>query len=239
MNKVISFGKQTRNAMKSLKGQIIIYDDACPMCTAYTGAFTRLGWLSHRIPFSQITPEVLQQIDADRGRHEIPLYNPQDGTTIYGLDALFYIIGTRLPFLKPLFRRPAFRSFWKQIYWVITYNRRIIAGSPAPAAGLDCAPDRHVGYRWLYIGLMSFFSLWLSIGVLASSAGAWLFALPAGLFLIAGLFLKPDRLSWLGHWITVYFLQMCCMSILPLSYFILAGMAIVWTFLFWKRWLVV
>lgn len=226
--------------MKKLNDQVIIYDDACPMCTAYTGTFIRLGWLSRRIAFSRIDPKTLQNIDVDRGRHEIPLYNPENDTTVYGLDALFLIIGTRYPFLRPLFRSCLFRLFWKQIYWIITYNRRIIAGSPAPATGMDCAPDRHLGYRWLYIVLMLFWSAMILepeqlLTHPTSPVGLLLIGLPI-VWLIAGLILKEDRLSWLGHWVTIAFITSVLLWVLPATSVFIGITGLASVFLFWKRW---
>ena len=31
--------------MKPLAHKVIIYDDVCPMCKAYTQGFVRIGWL--------------------------------------------------------------------------------------------------------------------------------------------------------------------------------------------------
>lgn len=229
--------------MKKLNEQVIIYDDSCPMCTVYTGSFVRLGWLSKRMAFSRMPEQLLQQIDVDRGRHEIPLYNNRTGETTYGLDALFLIIGSRFPGLNPLFRNEAFRFFWKQIYWVITYNRRIIAGSPRPVSGMDCAPDRHLGYRWAYlilIGALSFLllrSLPLAVVLQSPWAGAASALLIAALLL--GLAVKSDRISWAGHWVTVLFLTSFIIKLLLLVPVLLPAIAFVTTFFLWKRWKIV
>ncbi|PHN04864.1 thiol-disulfide oxidoreductase DCC family protein [Flavilitoribacter nigricans] len=225
--------------MNTLKNQTIIYDDACPMCTAYTGAFIRLGWLEKRLPFSRVSPELLQKIDVDRGRHEIPLFDPVSGQTVYGLDALFLIIGTHLPWLKPLLSNRAFRFFWKQIYWIITYNRRIIAGSRAHASGLDCAPDRNLTYRWMYILLMLALSsrlLWLTLaGSGPALAGIVPASIPLILSLLLGLIRKNDRLSWLGNWITVIFIFALGLYMLPVGLFSLVGITVFSQFMLWKR----
>ena len=141
--------------MKTLSNKIIIYDDVCPLCKAYTSGFVNIGWLlpNHRIGFSAAPKELLEHIDIDRARHEIPLYDTQTKETLYGKEALFYILGEEFPVLKPLFRWRIFRFLVAGLYQIITYNRRIIAGSKAPTAGFDCAPDFNASYRWLYIGL--------------------------------------------------------------------------------------
>lgn len=139
--------------MKTLMNKVIIYDDVCPLCKAYTEGFVQLGWLmpENRIGFATASPELLKRIDIDRARHEIPLFDSVTGETLYGKDALFYIIGEQFPLLKPLFNFSIFRGFIYFLYQIITYNRRIIVGSKAPKTGFDCAPDFNLKYRLIYI----------------------------------------------------------------------------------------
>ena len=220
--------------MDTLKNKVIIYDDVCPLCKAYTGAFVRLGWLKQRTGFACAPAGILDQIDLDRARHEIPLYDQATGKTLYGLDALFFIIGNRVPLLQPLLRSSVFRAFIKQLYQVVTYNRRIIAGSRAPAEGFDCAPDVNRFYRWLYI-------------ILAGTAGIWLTTAhgPAGgvaimavhlLWLGAGRSCSRDRLTFTGHWATIFLLAALAGSLLPGTIPALTGMAGVSLWLWYKRW---
>lgn len=141
---------------KNLDSKVIIYDDVCPLCKAYTSGFVRAGWLrpENRIGFAEAPVELIERIDIDRARHEIPLYDRATGETIYGKEALFFILGEAIPIFRPLFRMRLFRAFIFCLYQIITYNRRIIANSQAPVSGFDCAPDFNGFYRWLYIGLM-------------------------------------------------------------------------------------
>jgi predicted DCC family thiol-disulfide oxidoreductase YuxK len=90
----------------TLPNKIILYDDVCPLCKAYTNGFVALGWLlpEHRIGFSEAPEALLNRIDLDRARHEIPLYDTESGETLYGKEALFFILGAAIPLLKPLFR---------------------------------------------------------------------------------------------------------------------------------------
>lgn len=99
---------------------------------------------------ANVSPELLAKIDFDRARHEIPLLDTQTGEVTYGLNALFLIIGEQMPIFKPLFRSSWFRPLLYPLYQIITYNRRIIAGSGAPKSGCDCAPDVNLFYRWLF-----------------------------------------------------------------------------------------
>ena len=141
---------------KNLDSKVIIYDDVCPLCKAYTSGFVQAGWLrpENRIGFAEAPTELVERIDIDRARHEIPLYDRVTGETLYGKEALFFILGEAIPIFRPLFRLRLFRAFIFCLYQIITYNRRIIANSRPPAKGFDCAPDFNAFYRWLYIGLM-------------------------------------------------------------------------------------
>jgi predicted DCC family thiol-disulfide oxidoreductase YuxK len=96
--------------MKKLAHKIIIYDDVCPMCKAYTEGFVHLGWLplENRVGFSEVPQTILDKIDSDRARHEIPLFDTETGETLYGKDALFYILGEQIAFSIPAFQSDNF-----------------------------------------------------------------------------------------------------------------------------------
>jgi hypothetical protein len=197
--------------MKTLAHKIIIYDDVCPLCKAYTSGFVNLGWLlpNHRIGFSAAPKELLEHIDLDRARHEIPLYDTQTKETLYGKEALFFILGEEFPVFKPLFRWRIFRFLIAGLYQIITYNRRIIAGSKAPTDGFDCAPDFNGFYRWFYISIA--FTIGASLLIFNSAALEWpiisLFAL--SLFAIAkGFTIKAfiHKTDYFGHFATVFLL---------------------------------
>ncbi len=186
-----------------LQQKVILYDDVCPLCKAYTQGFVELGWLlpQHRIGFSNAPQALLDKIDLDRARHEIPLHDLTTGTTYYGKDALFEILGTAMPWLRPLFGWRVFRAVITGLYQIITYNRRIIAGSKAPGTGFDCAPDFHAGYRWLYIACAG-------LGALALF---WSQKMPGGMLVllvvaVLGGFLQKkfqQRTTYFGHFATV------------------------------------
>ena len=80
---------------KNLDSKVIIYDDVCPLCKAYTSGFVQAGWLrpENRIGFAEAPTALIERIDIDRARHEIPLYDRVTGETLYGKEALFFILG--------------------------------------------------------------------------------------------------------------------------------------------------
>lgn len=184
-----------------------LYDDACPMCKAYTAGFSSLN-LSERSAFSKVNAEDYPALDLNRGRHEIPLLNNTTGEVRYGLEAMTTVLANGLPFLRPLLRNPYFISFLKPLYWLITYNRRVIAGTKPPIAGFDCAPDFHRGWRLTYLGI-----LLLLIG-LCCWPPVWL-SLAFTSMAIFGLLLRKDRLEFLGNWLTVFFCAAVITTMLP------------------------
>ena len=151
-----------------LKDCVILYDDSCPMCQLYTQGFVKMNLLKpeNRVGFAEATESQRSLVDLNRARHEIPLIDSKSGETIYGIDALFFILQTKFPILIPLFKMPFFRSFWYALYQVISYNRRLIAGTSAPKQGFDCAPDFNLKYRLSYLAFV--FVLWL---ILAGRSG--------------------------------------------------------------------
>ncbi len=196
--------------MKSLQHKVIIYDDVCPMCKAYTNGFVALGWImpDNRLGFSAAPQELLANIDLDRARHEIPLYDMASGQTLYGKDALFYILGEVCPPLRPLFKWSLFRAVVFGLYQLITYNRRVIAGSKNPAAGFDCAPDFNSFYRWLYIVLSAFAALALCMGLSVDSiqrASLVALGLLTAVGVLCGFLIRPyqQRTTYYGHLATV------------------------------------
>lgn len=220
--------------MSAIDHKVIIYDDVCPLCQAYTAGFIRFGWLKKRTCFVDASPEMLQNIDLNRARHEIPLYDQQTGETLYGLDALFFLIGQQLPWCRRLFRFPAFRQTLYYLYQIITFNRRIIAGSTSPAAGFDCAPDVNRFYRWLYVALAVGAS-WLLV---VSHAAAWVL-LPAMLSLHAvalllGLVL-PKRLDLAGHGATLLLVNALLLRVLPAGWILEAGILLLLLWMWQKR----
>lgn len=123
------------------------------MCQLYTQGFVQAGMLKpeNRIAFTCLPAQYAPQIDLDRSRHEIALLDVQGGKTLYGLDSLLYMIGTRLPTLARIARFAPFYFFFKALYALVSYNRRVIIQAKPKA--FDCAPDFHAGYRLAFIVL--------------------------------------------------------------------------------------
>jgi predicted DCC family thiol-disulfide oxidoreductase YuxK len=226
--------------MNTLANKIMIYDDVCPLCKAYTNGFVQLGWLlpTHRIGFSEATELILKQIDIDRARHEIPLFDTQTGETLYGKDALFFIIGEKIPIFKPLFKFNLFRILIHGLYQIITYNRRIIAGSKAPKTGFDCAPDFNAFYRWLYIGLATIASFMMDFNFIKNIDNQFIALL--GLLMIGilkGLFLNDfeTKTTYFGHLATIFLIISLLGNMIGFTIFTVPILMIFGIYLFLKR----
>jgi predicted DCC family thiol-disulfide oxidoreductase YuxK len=226
--------------MKTLVHKVIIYDDVCPLCKAYTNGFVNIGWLlpENRIGFSEAPKELLSKIDIERARHEIPLFDRQTGDTLYGKEALFFIIGAAMPVIKPLFSFPPFRYLIYILYQIITYNRRIIAGSKAPDCGFDCAPDFNPFYRWLYIGLVGIPSLMIFFRLIEifdnQSIAFFLLILAA---ILRGVLLKNFKIKtdYFGHLATVFLIVLIFAHIIKFTVFTMPILSIFGFYLLDKR----
>ena len=198
-----------------------LYDDACPMCQGYTSVFKQLK-LSDRSAFSTINLKSLPILDLDRGRHEIPLLDADTGEVRYGLDAMTFAIGEGIPQLRPIVRNRVLRAVLKPLYWLITYNRRVIAGTKPPKEGFDCAPDFHKGWRWTYIALAC--TVIFCIG-LPSPALVLGFAVAFAI----GILKSKHRLAFIGHFATVLLIATIIAVAVPNTFgLMLAAVAAGW-----------
>ncbi len=150
--------------MKTLKNHVILYDNDCPMCNVYTGAFIKAKWLNDdgRLPYQHLDDTIATEIDMDRAKDEIALYDLETKTTHYGIDSLFTIIGNGWPVFKPLFHNTVFRWMIKRLYRLITYNRKVIAAvKPKGTGRFTCAPAFNLKYRLVYLLLSLMFVGWI------------------------------------------------------------------------------
>lgn len=208
----------------------IIFDKNCPMCALYTQGFVSAGMLKpeNRVPFTCL-PEAYQgQIDIDRSRHEIALVDVQGGKTLYGLDSLLYLIGTRLPTLARIGRWKPLYIFFSWLYAFVSYNRRVIIQAPK-TTGLDCAPDFHAGYRGAFIGfviLLTLFFLKIDFQIIA--------CVVFGHYLLPFL-PKHARTELLGQLAVSILIGMICGAFLPILGILLGSLSYALRLRFWLR----
>ena len=133
--------------------KILVYDDACPLCVAYTGAFVKTGLLTPegRQPFSSATPELLHSINWQRSKNEIPLLDPVTKQVWYGIDALLEILGQKCHAIKTIGHLKPVNWLLKKLYSFISYNRKVIVAVKASPLQIDCTPSFNVFYRALFM----------------------------------------------------------------------------------------
>jgi len=139
-------------AMKPLKNHTLLYDTQCPLCAAYTSGFIRAGMLdqSGRTPYEDGIELYGATVDPVRARNEIALVNNNDGSVMYGLDSLRFIIGHQSALLKKWLNCKLLLMVLRQFYAFISFNRKVIAPVPQ-AATSSCVPEFHIGYRLAYL----------------------------------------------------------------------------------------
>jgi predicted DCC family thiol-disulfide oxidoreductase YuxK len=83
--------------MKS-SSKILIYDDGCPLCSAYTTAFVKAGMLDKegRKNFNTIDANTFALIDKQKCNNEIPLIDTRTNEVWYGIDALLEILSSKI-----------------------------------------------------------------------------------------------------------------------------------------------
>jgi hypothetical protein len=138
----------------------LVYDDACPMCVWYTGAFVNTGLLdaAERKPFSAASPALLHAIDWQRSKNEIPLLDPETNKVLYGIDALLEILGQRWRCIKIIGHQRIVNWLLKRLYNFISYNRKVIVARKTAPGSIDCTPTFNAFYRALFMGVFFLFN---------------------------------------------------------------------------------
>lgn len=221
----------------------IIYDDTCPMCKIYTSAFVQNGLLSQegRISFAELNENNACQIDFEKGRHEIPLIDLNGGKTIYGLDSMVYLLNQRFKFVGAIMKIKPIYWFFKKLYTLVSYNRRVIAPSEKQIIKYDCTPDFNLKYRLLYIGIAFIISLFIWSSVIPMIASSLVFKTVLTSLLIGGfsgalLFEGQMTIEYLGQWATVLLigglviLPVLLVPSIAIFFSVLSGLAMIWRF---------
>ncbi len=146
-----------------MKNKILIYDDNCPLCNWYSHKFVRFGFLPEkgRIAFSTLHPSLLEKIDFEKSRNEIPLLDTVTGNVLYGIDALLEILDSKIPFIKKIANIPPVKWFLKKLYRLISYNRKVIVASKCGPGSIDCTPDMNYFYRFIFMTVFLLFNTFM------------------------------------------------------------------------------
>jgi predicted DCC family thiol-disulfide oxidoreductase YuxK len=149
--------------------KVMLYDDNCPLCKAYTKFFVRAGFLQakNRIAFSNVKQGEFN-LDWNRARHEIPLVDRDTKKVLYGIDALTEVLQQKIVILSFFMKIEFIYWFFKKLYKLISYNRRlIVADTNGLHCGFDCRPDYNLKYRLLLILVLMVLN-WLLLSLMAA-----------------------------------------------------------------------
>jgi len=202
--------------MKAFKDYLILYDAECPMCSAYTRAFVKTGLFEDkgRTPYQQFAPNACPMVDRQRAVNEIALVNQQTGEVTYGVESLFKIFGSVLPFFRPLFNFKPFIWLMRKVYAFLSYNRRVII--PSIGNVFEYQPTFRLNYRIAYL----IFSWAVTSYILTRYADLLIGTIPAGniyretlicggqIFfqgIIISLVNKKESWNYLGNMMTISF----------------------------------
>jgi predicted DCC family thiol-disulfide oxidoreductase YuxK len=132
--------------------KIIIYDDGCPLCVAYTAAFVKAGLLNKqgRKNFNNIDAATFNLIDKAKCNNEIPLIDTETKQVWYGIDALLELINLQIPFTKFIGNIKPVKWLLQKLYKFISYNRKVIV-AVSSNKGYDCSPDFNLSYRVYFL----------------------------------------------------------------------------------------
>lgn len=202
--------------MKTLQDHTLVYDQDCPLCELYTGAFVKTGMLDSngRVAFG--CARVPAGFSNDRAKDEIALIDYRTGTVTYGVDSLLKVIGNSFPGLANFLGARVFRLPLQILYKFISYNRKVIAPPKEFETRGSCTPTYHFGYRVAYLILTWLFTSWILTKY--ASLITWLpptsfgreFYICGGqlLFQLVALFLinSNRKMHYLGNMMTVSFI---------------------------------
>ncbi|MBK7882771.1 MAG: DUF393 domain-containing protein [Chitinophagaceae bacterium] len=133
--------------------KVIIYDDTCPFCGAYTKAFVKAGLVKekNRIGFNSIDHNMLAHINTERCNNEIPVIDTQTKEVWYGVDALVEILHQKISFIKPVANIKPVKWILLKLYKFISFNRKVIVAPKIKQGSFDCTPDFNLRYRFLFL----------------------------------------------------------------------------------------
>lgn len=139
--------------MKTLQNHLILFDEECPMCRAYTSAFVKSGLLDSdgRTAYQTTPQNVCPIIDKQRAVNEIALVNLESGEVTYGIKSLFKIFANAVPFFAPLFSFKPFVWLMSKVYAFIAYNRRVIIPAGKKDSAYAYQPTLKIHYRVAYL----------------------------------------------------------------------------------------
>ena len=141
-----------------LKNNKLLIDKDCPMCCIYGKCFTKFGLIDKQTvtPYQTIGENYASQIDMEKAKTEIALFDSSTATTTYGIDAMIKIVTNGNSFLTKVLHSKFIYAFLLRLYRFISYNRKVIYPTAKEKGVRACVPEVSHKYRWTYI-------LWVAV----------------------------------------------------------------------------
>ena len=145
------------------KNYVLLYDDTCPLCKAYTKGFVKAGLLEadSRKAFSSTDKYWLEKINIKEAVNQIPLIDTANDRVYYGIDALLEILSQQIPFIRKAGNFPPVKWLLLRLYKFISYNRKVIVASQPVTGRFDCSPDFNLKYRILFLLVFFIFNTFM------------------------------------------------------------------------------
>jgi hypothetical protein len=149
--------------MKTLDNKLIIYDSNCYLCR--TGA--RLSDKYSFVPseklaaYNDLPPELRSKVHLPSFRNEMAVIDTRSGNTLYGLDGILYVLGTRYKALKKVRTGGVLYRIIRMLYRTVSYNRYIMF-PPRSLFKCDCQPPLNRRYRLLLFAFCGLAALIIS-----------------------------------------------------------------------------
>ena len=139
--------------MKTLKQHTLIFDGECPMCSMYSSVLVKSGMMDpeDNQAYNEAAKQGLPNVDWRRARNEIALLNHRDNSVTYGVKSIVAILGNNSLALRWLFRIPLVHYLAEKLYFLISYNRRVIMPGKRSGSPDLCIPELNYPYRMAYI----------------------------------------------------------------------------------------
>jgi len=128
------------------------------MCGIYGRCFTNFGLIDKQtvVHYQTIEEGYVSQIDMERAKTEIALFDSSTASTTYGIDAMIKIVANGNSFLTKILHSKFIYAFLLRLYRFVTYNRKVIYPTATEKNVRECIPEINHKYRWMYI-------LWVAV----------------------------------------------------------------------------
>lgn len=233
--------------MKTLKQHTLIYDKECPMCSMYSAALVKSGMMDSEgnQAYNQAVKQDLPNVDWRRACNEIALVNHRDNTVIYGVKSIVAILGNNSSAIRWLFRIPLVRYLAEKLYFLISYNRKVIMPGKKSGSRDLCIPELNYPYRlayivatWLFTSVVLVYYAALLSPLIPETNFAREFLVAAGPIIFQGFLVgaiqKNKVIHYLGNMMTISFagailltLPLCVSALIHDKFFYLAWFVMV------------